>query len=1296
MQDDVDVVPATTTVAAVTADTVSFTQPADHAPGDVLVFDRTAETPNGLLRKVTAVSADGRTVTTEQATLEDVIEDGTVEIGGKLMPSDLTPESRAMLADMGIVSGGLKPAAAGGLDFDWRFPSVAFERNGVAMTLAGYLQLSLDYNLTAHYEDGKLSNARLTITPRERVNLQLSFSSSVPVHIPKVGKLQWELFRPLPLTFGTIVFAAGPVPVVVQPSFQVYIGVNATGHVMFDVVQEGSVELGVKCDSGCSRTRNWSPIVDPQTQFRVNKAVIGASLRGYVRPELTLALYDVAGVYAGVEPYAQVGGEGGIIDGQFAGRAYVRAGVDGDVGVKLKTPILGWTLARLELFEFTVVEARTVWQTSGRLTFGEQQIEDQVYTVGSSIPVLTLPLATGGASPVTYQLSDLPPDLRFDPVTRTVRGGANRAGSYPMTYTATDANGVTATLRFTITVHSARPQFSVTSLPDQTYEYGKAIPTLVLPAAIGGHPPITYSLIGIPPSLRWDEDERTGLSWDPDTRTLSGTPMASGGPYRLTYRARSANGLSAVLRFNITVRRAAQPVSFGSQTIPAQSYDRGIAIPPLQLPVASGGVAPLVYSLTPTVPGLQFNPRTRTLSGTPTTAGNYPLTYTVTDANRRTASLRFNITVRRAAQPVSFGSQTIAAQSYDRGIAISPLQLPVATGGAAPLVYSLTPTVPGLQFNARTRTLSGTPTTAGSYSLTYRVTDANARSATLSFTVSVAGGVDPPTPGEPGDHGNTAANATTMNVRSLAASGRIERSDEDWFKVTVSGRGTLTVDPQEVAGADLEFWLYDSNVSTLSWTYGSDLWHASDDAGSRVYYVRVKGDDSNDVGDYALNLSFAADDYRNTAANATTMNVRSLAASGRIEKSDEDWFKVTVSGRGTLTVDPQEVAGADLEFWLYDSNVSTLSWTYGSDLWHASDDAGSRVYYVRVKGDDSNDVGDYALNLSFAADDYRNTAANATTMNVRSLAASGRIEKSDEDWFKVTVSGRGTLTVDPQEVAGADLEFWLYDSNVSTLSWTYGSDLWHASDDAGSRVYYVRVKGDDSNDVGDYALNLSFAADDYRNTAANATTMNVRSLAASGRIEKSDEDWFKVTVSGRGTLTVDPQEVAGADLEFWLYDSNVSTLSWTYGSDLWHASDDAGSRVYYVRVKGDDSNDVGDYALNLSFAADDYRNTAANATTMNVRSLAASGRIEKSDEDWFKVTVSGRGTLTVDPQEVAGADLEFWLYDSNVSTLSWTYGSDLWHASDDAGSRVYYVRVKGDDSNDVGDYVLNLSFAADG
>ena len=86
---------------------------------------------------------------------------------------------------------------------------------------------------------------------------------------------------------------------------------------------------------------------------------------------------------------------------------------------------------------------------------------------------------------------------------------------------------------------------------------------------------------------------------------------------------------------------------------------------------------------------------------------------------------------------------TVADQTFTEGEPISPLTLPEASGGNGPLSYSLAPTVPGLTFAAATRTLSGTPTMAGSYNVEYRVEDGDANTAasdaaTLSFTVTVA------------------------------------------------------------------------------------------------------------------------------------------------------------------------------------------------------------------------------------------------------------------------------------------------------------------------------------------------------------------------------------------------------------------------------------------------------------------------------------------------------------------------------------------------------------------------------
>ena len=65
------------------------------------------------------------------------------------------------------------------------------------------------------------------------------------------------------------------------------------------------------------------------------------------------------------------------------------------------------------------------------------------------------------------------------------------------------------------------------------------------------------------------------------------------------------------------------------------------------LPEAMGGKDGLVYSLSPDVPGLTFDPATRVLSGTPTTPGTYDMTYTATDSatGGTMESVKFTIAV---------------------------------------------------------------------------------------------------------------------------------------------------------------------------------------------------------------------------------------------------------------------------------------------------------------------------------------------------------------------------------------------------------------------------------------------------------------------------------------------------------------------------------------------------------------------------------------------------------------------------------------------------------------------------
>ena len=118
-------------------------------------------------------------------------------------------------------------------------------------------------------------------------------------------------------------------------------------------------------------------------------------------------------------------------------------------------------------------------------------------------------------------------------------------------------------------------------------------------------------------------------------------------------------------------------------TVADQTYTEGVPISPLTLPEASGGDGTLSYSLTPSVPGLTFNAATRALSGTPTTAGTYNMTYRAADGDANTAvsdtaTLTFTITVQEPVPPdtVPTFAVTVADQTYTEGEAVSPLTLP--------------------------------------------------------------------------------------------------------------------------------------------------------------------------------------------------------------------------------------------------------------------------------------------------------------------------------------------------------------------------------------------------------------------------------------------------------------------------------------------------------------------------------------------------------------------------------------------------------------------------------------------
>jgi len=352
-------------------------------------------------------------------------------------------------------------------------------------------------------------------------------------------------------------------------------------------------------------------------------------------------------------------------------------------------------------------------------------ISDLTLTEGMSITPVMLPEGLGGHAPLTYTLDPpLPTGLTFDSGTRSLTGTpAVPKDTTTYTYTVTDANSKSISLSFEISIAEAVRFHSI--IADQAFLRAHPIDTLRLPTANGGVPPVIYT---ITPELP------TGLSFIDSTRTISGTPSEVTDEIEYNYLATDVNGSSDLMQFNVLVYNEA--LAFSGR-VSNMILTEGVFLKPVQLPEATGGQVPLTYALDPPLPtGLAFHSSTRTLTGIPAAPKDTTTyTYSVTDANSKSISLSFQISVAGA---VRFHS-TIADQAFPRASPIDTLRLPTATGGAPPVVYTITPELPpGLYFMESTNTISGTPTVVtDNIQYNYLAIDVNGSSDSLQFDLLV-------------------------------------------------------------------------------------------------------------------------------------------------------------------------------------------------------------------------------------------------------------------------------------------------------------------------------------------------------------------------------------------------------------------------------------------------------------------------------------------------------------------------------------------------------------------------------
>lgn len=141
----------------------------------------------------------------------------------------------------------------------------------------------------------------------------------------------------------------------------------------------------------------------------------------------------------------------------------------------------------------------------------------------------------------------------------------------------------------------------------------------------------------------------------------------------------------------------------------------GIAVTPYV--ITASGTSPITYNATNLPAGLSFNASTQTISGTPTTAGIINVILTADNlVGTDTKTLVFTITTP-GSPPVITSSLT------DNTTVNQPFTYIITASGTGTITYNATNLPAGLTFDALTHTISGSPTTEGTYNIPISATN---------------------------------------------------------------------------------------------------------------------------------------------------------------------------------------------------------------------------------------------------------------------------------------------------------------------------------------------------------------------------------------------------------------------------------------------------------------------------------------------------------------------------------------------------------------------------------------------
>ena len=449
----------------------------------------------------------------------------------------------------------------------------------------------------------------------------------------------------------------------------------------------------------------------------------------------------------------------------------------------------------------------------------------------------------------------------------------------------------------------------------------------------------------------------------------------------------------------------------------------------------------------------------------------------------------------------------------------------------------------------------------------------------------------------------------------------------------------------------------------------------------------------------------------------------------KIEVPENGTVQVTVIAHGELALDYSTLYSLDNENGLHNRGYCWRGDEESNGVF-AVKECAPGIYYLEMKR--GYGQGGYTVKYDFTAtsssypdDNEPNQTYDKATLLKNGIEETGHFgyyywnDMDDVDWYKIEVPSNGAVQV--TVIAHGDLgldytTLYALDENNELHSRGY---CWRGSEEdngvftvkeCARGIYYLQMKR--GYGQGGYTVKYNFTAmsSEYSNDSEPNDTWENAKLLKRGNTKTGHlgyyywnnmdaVDWYKIDVprDGKVTITVAAHGELGLDYTtIYALDANNAVHSRGY---CWRGSDDDNGVItipdcapgtYYVEMKR--GYGQGGYSIGYKFEQNTYatdaepNNDKASALTLGEGATVA-GHLgyyywdDRDNADWYKLSLSGKSTITVTYQAEEGFRFDYvTLYDSEnrSKAYGWSNGTDNINTftAKDLGPGTYYLEMK--------------------